>query len=224
MWWKFFLPANTSGRKDTIDRWVQLIVGLALYGFALALMVRAHIGVVPWDVLSFGLIENFDLTYGIATVVISVVVLLLWFPLRQRSGIGTLMNGLTVGLWADLALMFVPKTDELWLRCVYFAVGLVILAFATVLYIDADFGPGPRDGLMTGLVRVTKQPVWLVRTVLEGSVLILGWALIGWGFGTTVGVGTLIFAFGVGPLIQLFLPPVTRWRARRSARLADPAN
>lgn len=198
------------------------MVGLALYGLALALMVRAQIGVGPWDVLSFGLIEHFPLQYGQATIVVSVIVLLLWLPLRQRFGIGTLLNGLTVGLWADLALMLIPKTSELWLRIPSFAAGLVLLAFATVLYIGADFGPGPRDGLMTGLVRITKKPVWVVRTAIEATVLLVGWALLGWAFGTTVGAGTLIFAFGVGPLIQFFLPPVTRWRLARSARLADP--
>ena len=217
-----FLPVHLTGVRDTTERVVQLLVGLILYGVALAFMIRGGIGLAPWDVLAVGTAMHVPLSFGAVVVALSVVVLLLWIPLRQRFGIGTLMNGLTVGLWADLALLVVPVTDELWLRCIYFGAGLVILAFATVLYIDADFGPGPRDGLMTGLVRITKQPVWLVRTVLEGRVLLLGWALIGWGFGTTVGVGTLVFAFGVGPLIQLFLPPVTRWRARRSARLADP--
>lgn len=218
----FFLPPSSTGRRDTIDRWAQLLIGLAMYGLALALMVRAQVGVAPWDVLSFGLIEHLNISYGFATIAVSVIVLLLWIPLKQRFGIGTILNGITVGLWADLGLSLLPEISDLWLRILFFATGLVLLAFATVLYIGADFGPGPRDGLMTGLVRVTKWPVWLVRTLIEGSVLVIGWALIGWVFGTTVGIGTLVFAFGVGPLIQLFLPPLTRWRIARSAKLADP--
>lgn len=210
-----FLPIAATSRRDVVERIVQLLVGLFLYGVALCLMVRGGIGVAPWDVLALGVAGQLGIGYGVVTVLVSVLVLLLWIPLRQRVGLGTLLNALLVGPSADLALAVIPEPVSIWVGAPMFVAGLLLLAFATGLYIAADFGPGPRDGLMTGLVRRTGWPVWLVRTLIEGSVLLIGFLL-----GGPVGVGTVLFAFGVGPLIGWFLPWAMRLRETRSSQLA----
>lgn len=209
------LPVAATSRRDLVERLVQLLVGLFLYGVALGFMVRGSIGVSPWDVLALGLAGQTGIGYGIMTVLISIVVLVLWIPLRQRLGLGTVLNALLVGPSADLALAVIPQPDSVWIGSPMFVFGMLLLAFATGLYIAADFGPGPRDGLMTGLVGRTGWPVWLVRTLIEGGVLLIGFLL-----GGPVGVGTVLFAFGIGPLIGWFLPRITRRRAARSRRLA----
>lgn len=211
-----FLPVTAASPRDVTERVLQLLVGLFLYGFALALMIRGAIGVAPWDVLALGVVNHLPLGYGTVTVVVSVAVLLLWIPLRQRLGIGTLLNTFLVGPSADIGLLILPPVPNVWVGAAVFAAGLVLLAIATGLYIAADFGPGPRDGLMTGLVRVTRLPIWLARTIIEGSVLGIGFLL-----GGPVGVGTVLFAFGVGPLIGIFLPTFQRLRASRSAELGE---
>ncbi|MCM3780534.1 membrane protein YczE [Microbacterium hydrocarbonoxydans] len=210
-----FLPIAATSRRDLVERVVQLLVGLFLYGVALGLMVRGGIGVAPWDVLALGVSGSTGLGYGLVTVLVSIIVLLLWIPLRQRVGLGTLLNALLIGPSADLTLALVPAPPSIWIGAPMFVAGLVLLAFATGLYIAADFGPGPRDGLMTGLVRRTGWRVWIVRTLIEGSVLLVGFLL-----GGPVGVGTVLFAFGVGPLVGLFLPWCTRVREARSRQLA----
>ncbi|WP_420820311.1 YczE/YyaS/YitT family protein [Specibacter cremeus] len=183
-------------------RLVRLFVGLAAYGLAIALMIQGGVGASPWDVFGQGAARTTGLSFGVATIMISVGVLLLWIPLRQWPGFGTVANTFLVGAFADVGLAIVPRFDQLALQCVSFAAGLVLLAFATALYIGAGLGPGPRDGLMTGLVRVTGRPVWLIRTGIELIVVVAGFFL-----GGTVGLGTLVFAIGVGPLTQVML----RW-------------
>jgi uncharacterized membrane protein YczE len=210
-----FIPVTATSRRDLVERLVQLLVGLFLYGVSLGLMVRGGIGVAPWDVLALGVSGQSGIGYGTITVLVSVVVLLLWIPLRQRVGVGTLLNSLLVGPSADLTLAIIPAPPTIWIGAPMFVAGLVLLAFATGLYIAASFGPGPRDGLMTGLVRVTGWKVWIVRTLIEGSVLLVGFLL-----GGPVGVGTVLFALGVGPLVGWFLPAITRLREDRSRRLA----
>lgn len=209
------VPSSATGRRDVADRFVQLIVGLFLYGIALALMIRGNIGLAPWDVLSVGIASHVPLPFGTIVVLTSIVVLLLWIPLRQKPGLGTLLNALLVGPSADIGLALIPPAANVWVGGALYLSGLLVLAVATAIYISADFGPGPRDGLMTGLVRVTGWKIWIARTLLEGSVLLIGFLL-----GGPVGVGTVIFVFGVGPLIGWLLPTVQRWRERRSARLA----
>ncbi|MHA7269091.1 membrane protein YczE [Arthrobacter sp. HLT1-20] len=181
-------------------RLIRLFLGLALYGVAIALMIRGNIGASPWDVFSQGVSRTFGLSFGVWTILISGLVLLLWIPLKQRPGFGTIANALLVGAFADLGLALIPEATQLPLQLASFAAGLFILAFATALYIGAGLGPGPRDGLMTGLVRVTGRPVWLVRSGIELSVVVLGFFL-----GGVVGAGTAAFALGVGPLTQLTL-------------------
>jgi len=208
------LPVAATSRRDLVERLGQLLLGLFLYGVALGFMVRGGIGVAPWDVLALGLAGQTGIGYGTMTVLVSIVVLLLWIPLRQRVGLGTVLNALLVGPSADLALAVIPAPASVWIGAPMFVFGLLLLAFATGLYIAADFGPGPRDGLMTGLVRQMGWPVWLVRTLIEGGVLLVGFLL-----GGPVGVGTVLFAFGVGPLIGWFLPRITRMREARSRQL-----
>lgn len=181
-------------------RIVQLFIGLFLYGIGIAFMVRGEIGAAPWDVLSQGIARHVPLTFGVITILVSVAVLVLWLPLRQRYGIGTLLNALLVGPAADVGLYLIPTGQPLWLRIGFFVIGLVVLSAATGLYIGAHFGPGPRDGLMTGLHTRTGWPIWMVRTGLEIIVVIVGWTL-----GGNVGIGTLAFALLVGPLCQFFM-------------------
>ncbi len=181
-------------------RIAQLLIGLFLYGIGIAFMVRGEIGAAPWDVLTQGIATHVPLTFGVITILTSIVVLLIWLPLRQRYGIGTLLNALLVGPSADIGLLLIPTGQPLWLRIGFFVIGLVVLAAATGMYIGAHFGPGPRDGLMTGLHTRTGWPIWAVRTGIEVVVVAVGWAL-----GGNVGVGTLAFALLVGPLCQYFL-------------------
>jgi uncharacterized membrane protein YczE len=182
-------------------RWLQLLIGLFLYGFSLAMMIRATLGVSPWDVLGQGGSLRTGIPFGIMTNIVGLLVLLLWIPLRQRPGVGTVLNALLVGPSAEVGLAVLGEPAELWARILLFAGGLVLLAAATGLYIGARMGPGPRDGLMTGLHARFGAPVWLVRTLIEGTVLGLGWLL-----GGSVGFGTVAFALLIGPLINLFLP------------------
>jgi len=219
---RLLLPIDALGPRDTTARVVQLLVGLVLYGIALAMLIRADLGVGPWDVFSLGLAVHLPMSYGMATIAVSALVLLVWIPLRQRPGIGTLLNAVLVGPSADVGLLLIPEVQGLWAQVPLLVGGMVLLAFATGLYIAPQLGPGPRDGLMTGIVRITGWRVWIVRTLIEGTVLLLGWLL-----GGPVGVGTVIFAFGIGPLIGIFLPLFARRREATVARLtsrrgADP--
>ncbi|HWV49880.1 MAG TPA: hypothetical protein VN035_10525 [Microbacterium sp.] len=191
----------TTARNRLLPRRVtQLLVGLFLYGIGIAFIVRGEIGASPWDVLTQGIANHVPLSFGTITVLTSVVVLLFWIPLRQKPGVGTLLNALLVGPSADVGLALIPAGQDLWLRIVFFIVGLVVLSAATGLYIGALFGPGPRDGLMTGLHRVTGWRIWIVRTAIEVTVVLIGWML-----GGNVGIGTLAFALLVGPLCQYFM-------------------
>lgn len=183
-------------------RLLQLFVGLFLYGLGIACMVFAALGTAPWDVLTLGLITQLPLGFGTVTVAISIVVLICWIPLRERPGLGTVLNALLIGPWADMSLWLLPAPETMWGRILYLITGIGLIGFASGLYIGARLGPGPRDGLMTGLHRVTGLPIWLVRTALEVVVVAAGWAL-----GGPVGLGTVIFAVTIGPLCQVFL----RW-------------
>jgi len=184
---------------------VRLYLGLLGCGISIALSLRSGLGVSPWDVLGQGMAKALGVTFGTATVLISVAVLLLWIPLRQRPGLGTLSNGVLVGWFVDLTLaaIHVPEVQPFWqpfVQTALLASGVVLFAFSCALYIAADLKPGPRDGLMTGLVALTGRPVWLVRTLIEFSAASIGWIL-----GGTVGIGTVVFALATGPLIQLAL-------------------
>jgi len=182
-------------------RFSQLFAGLVLYGASLALMVRGDLGLAPWDVLHSGLARHVPLTLGQAVILVSFVVLLLWIPLRELPGVGTLSNALVVGLAADATLLVLDRPDPLWARVLLMAGGVVLNGWATAMYIGAQLGRGPRDGLMTGLVRRTGRSLRLVRTALEVAVVLVGLLL-----GGALGIGTLLYAVAIGPLAQWFLP------------------
>lgn len=182
-------------------RVAQLGVGLFLYGFAIAMMIRAALGISPWDVLSQGIVLHTGLNFAIVTNVVGAIVLLLWIPIRQKPGIGTVVNVLTIGPSIEVGLWVLPEVEDLVPRVLLLAGGLVLLAIATGLYIGARFGPGPRDGLMTGIHKRTGWPIWIVRTAIEVTVLVIGWLL-----GGNVGIGTLAFALLIGPMVNITLP------------------
>ena len=188
----------------------QLLIGLFLYGVAISMMIRAGLGVSPWDVLSQGVSIQTGLAFGLVTNLIGLAVLLLWIPIREKPGIGTVLNVLLIGPSAEVGLWLIPAQTELWAQVLLFAGGLVLLAIATGLYIGARFGPGPRDGLMTGIHRRFGVRIWVVRTTIEVIVLAVGWML-----GGTVGLGTVAFALLIGPLVNITMPLLRAPDARK---------
>lgn len=200
------------------NRLTRLYAGLALYGVGVALQIESQLGGSPWDVFHQGLSIHMGLSIGTWIIIVGALVMLLWIPLRQRPGVGTLSNVVFLGLFADAAMWLLPTPDALAARWAYLLLGVVVTAAATGLYIGAGLGPGPRDGLMTGLNRLGLS-IRAARTVIEVTVLAAGWLL-----GGTVGVGTLVFALAIGPLSQFFMPrtkpgaqflPRPPWTARR---------
>ena len=185
-------------------RLVQLYAGLVLYGASMALMFRAGLGLDPWDVLHQGLAERVPLSFGEVTIVVGALVLLAWIPLRQWPGFGTVSNVVVIGLAVDATLTALPAPDAMAVRVGFLLAGVGLNGVASAAYIGARLGPGPRDGLMTGLVRRTGRSIRLVRTSIEVSVLVAGWLL-----GGTVGVGTVAYALAIGPLVHVLLPPLT---------------
>jgi len=203
-------------------RWAQLLLGIFLYGIAIAMMVRAAVGLSPWDVLAQGLSLRTGIPFGFVTNIVGGVVLLFWIPLRQKLGIGTVLNALLVGPSAEVGLWLIPEQNVLWVQILLFTAGLLLLAVATGLYIGARFGPGPRDGLMTGINAKFGIRLWIVRTSLEVVVLIIGWIL-----GGNVGFGTLAFALLIGPLVHRTIPflmvPAALSVTEHSAPTVEPA-
>ncbi|WP_067441254.1 membrane protein YczE [Nocardioides jensenii] len=179
----------------------QLVIGLVLYGVSLAMMVRGALGLAPWDVFHSGFIRHVPVTLGQAVVLFSFVVLLLWIPLREVPGLGTIMNAFLVGLSADATLALLAEPEGWAPRIALLVVGVVGNGLATALYMGAQFGRGPRDGLMTGLARRTGLSLRLVRTGLEVTVVVLGLLL-----GGALGLGTVLYALAIGPLAQAMLP------------------
>lgn len=182
-------------------RLFQLFWGLNLYGFAMAVMLRANLGLDPWDVLHQGLASRLSLSFGMTVNLVGAAVLLLWWPLRQRPGLGTLCNIAVIGTAVDLSLMILPTPDGYAMRCIWLASGIVLNGIAGGAYIGAGLGPGPRDGLMTGFCRRTGWPVKWVRTSIEIGVLAIGWLM-----GGTVGLGTLLYAATIGWIVHHALP------------------
>ena len=186
-----------------VVRSVRLLIGLVLFGLALAVLLHGGLGLDPWTVFSFGVSRHVALSLGAVTVISSVVVLLLWIPLRQRPGVGTVANALIVGPVLDLGVAVLPTPDSLVVRVLFLVLAVLMVAVGTGFYVGVGWGPGPRDGLMTGLVRLG-LPLYLARTLIEGTVLVIGWLL-----GGTVGVATVVYALAVGPLVGRFLPRLT---------------
>jgi uncharacterized membrane protein YczE len=215
--WLASRPARPAHRR------IQLLAGLFLYGIAIAAMMQAAIGIEPWDVLAQGITMRTGIPFGLVTNLVGAVVLLFWIPLRQRPGMGTVLNVLLVGPSAQFGLWVIPRPDQLWARILLFAGGLLLIAAASGLYIGAHYGPGPRDGLMTGLTARTGRPIWLVRSGIEAAVLLVGWLL-----GGNVGWGTLAYALCIGPLVHVAIPlfalrlPDARTADDGETRLIEP--
>lgn len=172
-----------------------------MYGISCAMYIHCGLGADPWDVFHLGVARWLSVNVGTVMIVTGAAVLLFWIPLRQRPGLGTLSNVVVLGMAADAALTVMPPLTSLAARCLMLMAAIILNAIATVMYICAGFGPGPRDGLMTGIHRRTGISLRLIRTVIEVTVLLTGWLA-----GGTVGPGTLIYALTIGPLIQFFLP------------------
>jgi uncharacterized membrane protein YczE len=183
-----------------LARSVRLLVGLVLFGLGLALLVQARLGLDPWTVLTEGLAERTGFSLGEITVAVSLALLLLWVPLRQRPGLGTVANAVVVGPVLDVGVAVIPAPGALAVRVLFLVLAVLMVAVATGLYVGVGWGPGPRDGLMTGLGDLG-VPLYLARTLIEGTVLVAGWLL-----GGTVGVATVVFALTVGPLVARALP------------------
>lgn len=217
---------DVSVRPTTRQRLPRLLAGLALFGIGIALMVRADLGLSPWEVLHQGLAGRTPLTIGQVSIATSFVVLLLWVPLRERPGVGTMCNVVMIGLVVDATLAVLPPVEGLVLRWTLMLAGPVVIAIGSGLYIGVGLGPGPRDGLMTGLAR-RGWPVGVVRSGIEASVLVAGWLL-----GGTVGVGTVLFTVTIGPLVHRLLPRLAlddrylragRRRPKSPAPVPEPA-
>ena len=190
------LRGGRLGRRLT-----QLYAGLTLYGLSMAMMIRSNLGLDPWDVFHYGVARHVDLSFGTIVIVVGVIVLLLWIPLRQAPGLGTISNVFVIGFSSDLFLFLIPTPTGLGVQIPLLVGGVALNGLAGAMYIGSQFGPGPRDGLMTGLVRRTGRSVRLVRTTIEVTVLAVGWLL-----GGVVGIGTVLYALAIGPLVQAFLP------------------
>ena len=185
-------------------RLIQLYLGLALYGLSMALMVRSGLGVMPWDVLHQGLARQLGWSLGAVTVLVGALVLLAWIPLRQRPGLGTVSNVVVIGVAVDAGLAVLREASSVPAGLAFAAAGIGLNGLATAAYIGVRLGPGPRDGLMTGLVQRTGGSVRMIRTAIEVAVVLSGWLL-----GGTLGVVTVLYALSIGPLVHALLPPLT---------------
>lgn len=192
-------------------RLIRLFLGLIVYGVGCALLVQAGVGLDPWTVLAEGLSLQTGIGIGWIVVILGAVVLLLWIPLRQRPGFGTIANILVVGTVMQGALEIIPPVEGFVWGVLVFLLGIAAIAVASAVYIGTRFGPGPRDGLMTGLHARLGWPIWLCRFIVEGTVLLTGWLL-----GGTVGLGTVLFAALIGPAVHLAMDLSVRWETRRA--------
>jgi uncharacterized membrane protein YczE len=197
-------PLEQLRAGRTARRLVQLAVGLVLYGVSMAMMLRSGLGLDPWDVFHYGVAQHLPLSFGTVVIVVGALALLAWIPLRQWPGLGTIANVVVIGLATDAALALLERPASLVARWALLVGGIVLNGLAGGLYIGSQFGPGPRDGLMTGLVRRTGRSFRLVRTGIELTVLAVGWAM-----GGVVGLGTVLYAVAIGPVVQFFLPLLT---------------
>jgi uncharacterized membrane protein YczE len=206
-------PASTTSTRakpytpssPTVDWAIRLsrcLAGLAMFGLGISLILEAHLGAAPWDVFHQGVSRKTDISVGNVIIITGLLLLLLWIPLRQKPGVGTLLNALEIGFTVDLIMPLIPDSDRLVVRVVYLAAGIVIIAIGSGFYIGSGLGAGPRDGLMLGLTRLGLT-VRTARTAIEVVVLVAGVAL-----GGSIGVGTVAFTFGIGPLVHVFLPPL----------------
>ena len=189
------MPSKSS--QSFVYRFTKLNIGLFIYGLGIAMLVHADIGIPPWDVFAQGISVQTGWSFGWSTVAVSVIVLICWIPLKQKYGIGTVLNGLLVGVWCDVWTPFLPNLDQYWMRLTEFLIAMLIVALATGMYISTQFGKGPRDGIMVGTAEILGWPFWIVRTMFEVTVLAIGVSM-----GGRFGEGTIIFAVCIGYLMQ----------------------
>jgi uncharacterized membrane protein YczE len=189
-------PLSAAELRQRLPR---CVIGLALFGFGITLLVQSNLGVAPWDVLHQGLAKRFNVEFGLVMNIVGLAVLPLWIPLRQRIGLGTVLNTLEIGLVVDLVRPHLNAPDALASRWLFMLVGLALIALGSGMYIGSGLGPGPRDGIMTGL-KALGMSVRMGRTLVEITTLGLGFLL-----GGTAGIGTLVFMFGIGPMVQFVL-------------------
>ena len=184
--------------KPKFNTFTYLVLGLILFGIGETLLITANQGVSPWTVLAQGLSFQLDLSIGITTFIVSIIVLFLWLPLKQKPGLGTLLKIILISIVIDLSTPILPYPKTLFYQIIQSVIAVLIVGVGSGFYLTANLGPGPRDGLMTGLQKLTNKPIALIRTILEVSAV-----LIGFYFGGVVGIGTLLFAFGIGPAVSL---------------------
>lgn len=193
--WSSHKPLNLTPKKTTF---LYLIFGLLLFGIGETLLIASSQGVSPWTVLAQGISNNTYLSIGLSTFIISVCVLILWIPLKQKPGIGTIMNAIIISVVLDYSYQYLPKPNEFYLQIIQCFIGVFFIGLGSGFYLIANLGPGPRDGLNIGFQNVTNLPIFLIRTFIEFSAFIIGWYL-----GGIVGLGTIIFAVFVGPSVSL---------------------
>ena len=184
--------------KPKLNTFTYLVLGLILFGIGETLLITANRGVSPWTVLAQGLSFQFNLSIGVTTFIVSIIVLFFWYPLKQKPGLGTLLNVILISIVIDVTTPILPYPKTLLYQIIQSVFAVIIVGIGSGFYLTANLGPGPRDGLMTGLQKLTDKPIALIRTVLEVSAV-----LIGFYFGGVVGIGTLLFAFGIGPAVSL---------------------
>ena len=191
--------------KPYLEKLARCITGLAFFGLGITLFLRANLGLAPWDIFHKGLSEKFDISIGLVIEGVGLLLLLLWIPLRQRPGVGTILNAIEIGLVVNLTQPIIGEPDQLIIRVLMVIAGVIVIGLGSALYIGAGLGSGPRDGLMLGLSKRSiagrQISIRVARTVVEISVMVAGLFL-----GGSIGIGTLIFMFGIGPLVQLILP------------------
>ena len=200
--WSSDKPLNL---KPKISTTIFLCFGLIIFGLGEGLLIVSASGASPWSVLAQGLFLNIGFSIGLITIFISIAVLFLWYPLKQKPGIGTILNALIIGLMIDACITYIPTPENYFNQILLGAIAVATVGLGGGIYLVANLGPGPRDGLMIGLQKKTNLPIASVRAFLEISVMSIGWYL-----GGTVGIGTLLFAFGIGPCIALSLFLVNR--------------
>lgn len=189
---------NPFNFKPKFNTFTYLVLGLILFGVGETLLITANQGVSPWTVLAQGLSFQFNLSIGVTTFIVSIIVLFFWYPLKQKPGLGTLLNVILISIVIDLSTPILPYPKTLFYQIIQSVIAVLIVGIGSGFYLTANLGPGPRDGLMTGLQKLTDKPIALIRTILEVSAV-----LIGFYFGGVVGIGTLLFAFGIGPAVSL---------------------
>ena len=209
--WSSEFPLNTKPKLTTL---IMLVIGLFLFGLGEAIIIGSGSGVSPWTVLAQGISSKTDLSIGMATFLISIFILIFWVPLKQIPGIGTILNAIIIASAIDLTLGFIPKPELIYLKILQASFGILIVGIGSGIYLASNLGPGPRDGLMIGLQQKTNTSIPLIRTIIEITAVTVGWSL-----GGIVGIGTILFVFGIGPCVGVGLTLVEKVSKKRINKL-----